>query len=268
MTDSPASEERVAFEVVRRVLGVEVEHYDRNGRQGAVGGLIYLAPGRLGALEVTTHSAPGERELLARLAQDRNTWPNPGQWWWRITMDHPEHINKVRLAYVQAILTCEAHSVTDPEDLPWRTLKYTPAIRWLLDEGIEMRGHPDVPSRTDDGIERGVMVTPSASGGAVDEELESLTAVLAGVFQVPSVARRISKVGSAPGVDERHLFLILSLDAVAFGTSYGLSFGSLLPNLPPPLPDGVTHLWLASGYGRRVLLWDGDVWSQHYPYDR
>ncbi len=92
--------------------------------------------------------------------------------------------------------------------------------------------------------------------------------MLAEVFQVSSVTRRINKVGSAPGVDERHLFLILSLDAVAFGTSYGLSFGSLLPSSPPPLPGSVTHLWLASGYGRRVLLWDGDVWSQHYPYDR
>lgn len=165
-------------------------------------------------------------------------------------------------------MTCEAHSVTDPGDLPWRALKYTPAIRWLRDKGIAMRGHPDVPSRSDDGIERGVMVTPSPSGGAADDELESLTEVLTEVFKVPSVARRINKVGSAPGVDQRHLFLILSLDALPFGTSYGLSFGSLLPKSPPPLPDGLTHLWLASGYGRRVLLWDGDVWSQHYPYDQ
>jgi hypothetical protein len=267
VTNSPASEERVAFEVVRRVLGVEVEHYDRDGRQGVVDGLIHLALGRLGALEITTHSGPGERELLARLAQDGNTWPNPGRWWWRITVDRPEHINKVKLAYGQAILLCEAHSVTDPEDLPWRTLKYAPAVRWLLEAEIGMRGHPDVPSRTDD-VERGVMVTPSATGGAVDEQLESMNEVLAALYEVPSVARRIEKLRSTLGVDQRHLFLILSLDAVPFGTSYGLSFGSLLPTSPPPMPDGLSHLWLATGYGRRVLLWDSVRWSQHYPYDR
>lgn len=267
MKNTPSSEERVAFDVVRRVLGVEIEHYDSDGRQGVVDGLIHLASGGLGALEVTTLSAPGERELLARLAQDRNTWPNPGRWWWRITIDDPEHINTVRRAYMQAILTCESHGVTDPEDLPWQVLRYAPAIRWLLESGITLRGHPDVKSRSDDGVDRGVMVTPSASGGAADEHLESLNEVLDDVFKVDSVARRVRKVSSTPGVDQRHLFLILSLDAVPFGVSHGLSFGELLPQSPPPLPAGVTHLWLASGYRQRVVLWDGQIWSQHHPYD-
>ena len=173
MSDAPSSEERVAFEVVRRVLRVEVEHYDTGGRQGAVDGLIHLGTGGLGALEVTSYSAPGERELLARLAQDGNTWPNPGQWWWRIEIDDPKDINEIRRAYVQVILVCEAHSVTGPEELPWQVLKYTPGIRWLLETGITMQGYPDIKSRTGSGGERGVMVTPSGSGGAVDEELES-----------------------------------------------------------------------------------------------
>jgi hypothetical protein len=263
----PRSEERLAFEVVGRVLGVHVEHYDTAGRQAAVDGLIHLANGELGALEVTTRSAPGERELLARLAHDKFTWPNPGRWWWRIEIDDPAHLNKARAAYIQAIMVCETHGVPDPADLPWRVLQYTPAIRWLLETGIPVRGHPDVPSRTDDGVDRGVMVTPGGAGGAVDEKLEGLPAELAQVLRAEPVARRIAKLASAEGLTQRHLFLILSLDSLRFGTSYGLAFGEFLPQEAPPLPPGITHLWIATGYGHRVLLWDGQAWSQHHPYD-
>jgi len=112
-----------------------------------------------------------------------------------------------------------------------------------------------------------VMVTPRGGGGAVDEQLEGLPAELAEVLQAEPVVRRLAKLASAEGVTQRHLFLLLSLDALEFGTSYGLHFGEVLPKWAPSLPAGVTHLWIATGYGRRVLLWDGFSWSQHHPYD-
>lgn len=142
------------------MLGVDVEHFDINGRQGAVDAVIQLANGDRGALEVTTYSAPGKRELVSRLAKDKFTWPNPRRWFWHVEINDPRHINDVRHAYVQAVIVCEQHGVTGPADLPWRVLKHSHGIRWLLDNDIVMHAHPTASSIRTDGPSPGVMVTP------------------------------------------------------------------------------------------------------------
>jgi hypothetical protein len=68
-------------------------------------------------------------------------------------------------------------------------------------------------------------------------------------------------------VVERHLFVPVHLTAFPFAIIDALIVGTSLPPTPPPLPSGLTHLWLAPSFGRRVLLGTAEGWSQHYPYD-
>jgi hypothetical protein len=48
-----------------------------------------------------------------------------------------------------------------------------------------------------------------------------------------------------------------------------LQFDDPLPLEPPPVPDYITHLWLAPDSSRRVLIWtQSDGWRNFFPYDR
>ncbi len=69
--------------------------------------------------------------------------------------------------------------------------------------------------------------------------------------------------------EERHLFMAvagsgLSNDSVSIAL---MTSDTPLPPEPQPLPDAISHFWLAPWWGSRVLLWDGGTWSQHFPYD-
>jgi len=57
------------------------------------------------------------------------------------------------------------------------------------------------------------------------------------------------------------------LSAFPFAVTDGLIVGNALPPEPPPLPAGLTHVWLAPSSGRRVLLGTAEGWSPHFPYE-
>src|SRR4051812_36901253 len=103
----PSHPERVAFEVVRRVLRVEVEHYDTDGRQGVVDALLHYPDGRVAALEVTTLAADGRQQLDALLGAEDFAWPNPGVWWWSINIGDVADLPRLRECYKFIILMCE-----------------------------------------------------------------------------------------------------------------------------------------------------------------
>jgi hypothetical protein len=77
----------------------------------------------------------------------------------------------------------------------------------------------------------------------------------------------IDKLLAHPDVEERHLFLVIHESALTFELSDTLATGRTMPLEPPPLPHGVTHLWLAHHFSRRVFLGAPGGWSEHYPYD-
>lgn len=137
-----------------------------------------------------------------------------------------------------------------------------PELRWLWETGIRMTGHREVPAVQDEGTIRGVMVTPSGIGGAVDETLTGLHDALAETFDGQAMRRRIKKL-HASGLPEGHLFLAVDLSGLPFSDVYGLTWASVLPPDPPPQREGLTHLWLAPRFGRRVLLWSPSGWTEH-----
>ena len=264
----PDSTERVAFHVVGRVLGHEVEHYDRDGRQGAVDGLIRLPHGRRGALEVTSVVTPHARKVAAQLKRESNRWSNPGRWTWYIHVGSPSDYKRAKLIYTKVIEYLESVGVGSIDDLPWWTVEDgdDDDLRWLRDSSTcSMRGSP--PSDSSTPPRPHVWVLPQAIAGFVDEELRGCNAALTAAFVIPSVAHRIEKLLQSDW-EERHLFLWLDEPSpLPFEVTEALATGEVLPPEAAPLPTGITHLWLAHGYSRRVLLWQEAGWSEHHPYD-
>lgn len=257
------SAEEFARAIVERVLGVPSEIWDVWPRQGAYDVRINYADGRTGAMEVTTHAAGGQRQIEGELGRDDFKWPLPGRWWWTISFPEPHQIPWLRANYRRLILLCEQHEVWRPEHLPLGALGAEDRDRL---EQVDITGHPDVLA-VDGTRSRSCDVLRGGFGGGVDSQLLGLHDALADLFDVPSIAKRVSKVVAA-GESEAHLFLGLDISALPFPVSYALAFESALPSRDPPLPDGVTHLWLVPRNSRRLLLWSAnDGWKQYEPYD-
>ncbi len=252
--------EQFAFEIIRRVTGAQIELYDTAGRQGAVDGIGTYADGRQLAIEVTRVGDQSRMHVEGQLSRDGFEWPNPGAWSWSVTITDPADIEPLRARYVALIATCEARGIVRPD---WQHHAVSAELEWLSKSSVEMFGHPDLP--TDEKC-RAVSVMTKGVGGGVDEELSGLLVALSDLFDGDHLRRKFSKLARHQA-DERHLFLGIDIDGVPFSVLDGLAFGSSLPPDPPPLPDPITHLWIAPRPGRRVLYWSPAGWTQHHPYD-
>lgn len=252
--------EQVAFEVIRRVTGTQIDLYDTDGRQGAVDGVGRDRAGRQLAVEVTRTGDQSRMHVEGQLSRDLFEWSNPGAWFWSMTVGVPSDIEPLRARYMALIATCETEGIVRPD---WRHDTVSEELRWLSQSSVAMFGHPDLPTAEK---YRNVSVMPEGGGGGVDEELSGLLAALSGLFDGDHLRRKFDKLARHQA-DERHLFLGIDMDGVPFSVLDGLAFGSSLPTDPPPLPDPITHLWIAPRIGRRVLYWSPAGWTQHHPYD-
>lgn len=125
-----------------------------------------------------------------------------------------------------------------------------------------MWGNPDIPAKN-----RGAMVVPASGGGFIDESMSGFAAELGNAFNCPHIASHFQKLAAAVA-DERHLFIALHDSALPFSITSGLALGETLPSEPAPVPDYVTHLWLAPAFSRRVLLWSqSEGWRNYFPYE-
>jgi hypothetical protein len=96
--------------------------------------------------------------------------------------------------------------------------------------------------------------------------LGGLPPAVTALLRVPTVARRAAKAAAAPGADERHLVIQIGRG----GLPERLYTALTVPGTPPPtadpdVPDGLTHLWLTTGWGGSPLLcWErGGGWRVH-----
>jgi len=91
--------ERLAFAVVAAVLGVTVEHYDREGRQRAVDAILHYADGREAALEVSAtgpDSAVPIQHYLGQRGHSRTIAGVAGTWVVQLPRTfHPADMRKV-----------------------------------------------------------------------------------------------------------------------------------------------------------------------------
>ena len=102
--------------------------------------------------------------------------------------------------------------------------------------------------------------------GVVDPSLTVLPHAVSELLVEPHVARRAAKVADARRVDERHLFV-----GIAEGGLPGALYQRLraplgrLPDAPPVVPDGLTHVWLTTEWpGSPLLGWQRERgWTAH-----
>lgn len=270
MTDRLAgldSAERLACEVAERVLGATAEAHDIDGRQGAVEAFLHYPDGRQAAFEVTRIAAePAALQLDSELRKRQNSWPLPGQWWWDVWVGHVRELPRLERIFSKIVLMCEQAGAVRPEQLSTLArYEHDPDLRWLLDQSTStLWGHPDVPAVEGNTVRRAT-VTEAGTGDFVYDDLGLLVPELVTALATGHVPRRVAKLNRT-SVEERHLFLIADIRDLPFAVWHPLAFTDELPPQQPPLPAGITHLWLAPTFSYRVLLGTATGWTQARPY--
>lgn len=274
MTDSldeldPA--ERLACRVAERVSGARARAWDVKGvtdRTGAVDAFLDYPDGRLAAFEVT-RIASDEKALHLEylLGKAGFQWPLPGRWWWELWISDVRDLPRLRQCFEKVVLLCEAANVTRPEHLGLAdTDNLDDDVLWLVEESsVSLHGYPNVPAVDGDRV-RKAQVTPAGNGGMVDDSLSGLNDALADAFSARHLPGHVAKLARTPA-DEKHLFAIVHQTDLRFEVASALMFGTTVPEGPAWLPAGISHLWLAPQFSRRVLVGTSSGWVQAYPYD-
>jgi hypothetical protein len=76
------------------------------------------------------------------------------------------------------------------------------------------------------------------------------------------VSGKLAKLLRDP-LPERHLYLRVEMSGLSFPSYDALLMAYGPPPEPPPLPDGITHLWLMPALGATVLAWSPVGWTYH-----
>jgi hypothetical protein len=249
-------EQAACLLAVRMLEAAEAEAWDIDGRQGAVDAMLTLQDGRRAAFEVTNLAAKGALQTASLLAKDNHKWPLPGKWFWSIEVGSPQDLPRLKDTYQNIILICERVGEPYPYRIGSESSAH-PDLQWLVQESQSlMTGYPRQLAR--DMKNPGAMMVPMAGGGWVDESLSGFADALSQAFESPKIQEHFEKLARTDA-DQRHLFIPLHDSALPFSISSELVFEDALPPDPPPLPDSVTHLWLAPAGSRRVLLWSQAV---------
>jgi len=99
-----------------------------------------------------------------------------------------------------------------------------------------------------------------------DPALDTLPDAVSALLAQPRVARRAAKVAGARRVDERHLFVAVGAGGLpdALYERLAAPIGTL-PARDPDVPDGLTHLWLATAWpGSPLVGWErARGWRAH-----
>jgi len=261
-------DERIACRIAVEILGAaRAEVWDVAPRQGAVDVMLTLNDGRRAAFEVTNLAADGALETANLLAKANHSWPLPGQWFWDIHIGAGADLRRLKRCYEHIILICEAQGIEDPyyDQRGWDLAATDPDLQWLLEDSrCHMMGYPGQPASAMTNPH--VMVVPTAGAGPVDDSLTGFSAELQTAFNAaPHIAEHFAKLAREVA-DEHHLFIPLHDTALPFALTAGLAFGDQLPTDPPPIPAGISHLWLAPPFTGRVLLWSRSAgWRDFFP---
>lgn len=261
-------DEQFARAVVSQVTGATVTRTDhRHAPAGTVDARLQLPDGRVGVLEISTLGLPGEFELDARIRQLDGRLPMPGRWKWLVKVADPGELPRIQAIYAKVILTCEANGVTRIDELPTDMVDADPDLSWLSMEststlfGIRL---PDGAHDTSGYVELSYQPVIAAWRSAPDQIVSGVNAALT----VEPLAKRVAKLLAADG-DERHLFLRVTYSGLEESAlvrliEHAVGVADAEPLVgDPALPDGISHLWLLTGWGERVTRWTRSVGWEH-----
>jgi hypothetical protein len=245
--------ERFAYEVVRRVLGAEVEHVDDNRTAGQFDALIHYRDGNRAALEVTTIA--DQRALQMRSFEtELRVDDSPNAW----TFRYPGFVNmrEARRHIPVLVRWCDTTLSSGAFMLP-DSARETPDMQWLMRSEARLdRSSLRPPGR--------VLLLPSAMGGFTDPYLSTLESWLLEQQTEPWLSENQSKLARS-GLPEQHLFALVHSSGIPFALFDGL----LAPDTDiaaeePDFLAPITDLWLLPEYGSIVTRWSKTSgWSSH-----
>lgn len=247
-------DEAWAAGIVASVTGATVTPLDVPGAPDRTPDARLTYPdGRKAVLEITTLADPAELQLhnLVR----RVDWPAPGEWSWLVNVGSPQELPKVEAVYARAIELMERLGVKTVDELDLELIDGDDDLTWLATES-ESTFHG-----WDGGSPARVHVSPSGAFAVWDNASDEVSASLAAAFEQEPIASHVAKLLEHED-DERHLFLITHTTGLGPAAAFALIEPKAVPSSDPPAPDGITHVWLASGWGQVVTVWErGPGWS-------
>lgn len=257
--DNP--EELIAYEVMRRTLGVTFTTCDDRQTAGRVDGEFTHTDGTLGAVEVTMLCDPRMRQVADALRRLDGMTIDGGRWAWHVS------VGKVSIAalavHLPAVLAaCEAADADDVRRFA-RAHRDHPSCDWFVRADVGV-----FASRTTSRPGRVYFVAGRSTGGFLVESLAGLAAAMPAVFEWQQVPAKIAKL-RANGRPDLHLFLyLLDTSALSWALWERVAFGSDVPAEPLDAPSGITGVWLATGYRQPLLWWSvATGWRRTTVYD-
>lgn len=256
--------ERRAKKIVEKVLGVTLDHADKNG------GADYLTPDGTIALEVTRVTDEDVRKGLRAWSESEQrqvSGPQLEACWLVFTAETTSGLRTYRQRVQPLIAELEAaglDSFTDQRAalsvLEGR--EHAELFRKLLRMNVERAAQHS--RDTDEHVHR-VFVSVGGGGSASGSD-ESVVLLCDALALKDDNAKKLS----ASGAEQRHLFVwidgatpfaierALSHEAPLWNAGGDSGFG--LPSAAPQLDSATTQLWVAHERSGRGWLWDGQNW--------
>jgi hypothetical protein len=106
--------ERYLRAVIELLHGVELEQFDRDGRQRAVDYVFASPNGATGAVEMTTYRDGRAAALQSNLNDDGETITCESPRGWAVTVELRTRLDRLRTRLPSVIAACDRHGVDDP----------------------------------------------------------------------------------------------------------------------------------------------------------
>jgi hypothetical protein len=245
--------ERLARQTVAQQLGVPVTQFDDNSRESMPDALIHLPLGAVPLEIIGDHDAEHESLWAALESHGRRIETAPGQPSWYVTLRHHAHLKTVRkqLPGLLADLPLEPFRDHGPGG---DTYFDDPLLR-KIDEQLD---NLNVDFLTPINEQFGYIRLSTAGWNSWDDPIDFLSWIPRVLSHHRDVAMKLIRHGGA----ERHAFIWVTSGSPWFVNSQLTDDDDDERSVPlqsPLLPDGITHLWIASVFAKRgVLYWSSD----------
>ncbi len=236
----------LAARCIEATLGVDVEHWNTEGRQGACD-LRYVTDGRTVAVEVkrvvdpTHRAAEREADVAGYTMDDRLSYT------WDVRLRTSASWKVVRQAMPALLIQLEELGFS-PQASP-RLRRYAPDLQHHLDALGVTGTHPNMPTEMHP---PGFYLMPEGWGGGVPD-IEAMPRFAVDVLASARM-RTLRRQLAAADADERHAFLFVGWEHMAALTLS--SDDDALPGEAPNLPLPIDGVWMASTLANsRLIAW-------------
>ena len=249
MTALAARAEQIAARLVGHETGARLIPHDTDGRQAAVDFLLEWPDGRAGALEVTLVVEQASIAWQGLAMKEGWSWPAKTSWEFRPS-DIDVNYKRTRRAALKAVELCDRWSADNPADLPDEVIAVEPEVARFLSDGVgSLKRTPFAP---------GIRLYQSTTAEFIEGTAADFSRAVESWHEHPHLAPHLEKVNRVPLSFERHLFVVVTNDAlpVRFFTD---DFDA--PVRSPRGFEGLDALWVWSDYWHRYLVHRGATWS-------